>query len=72
MENSILEQEIKKKPDSNTKTNCFNNYYSYLLCKGLAKDMYWDFSHCKELENDLLSKCDNKVFITKCLIDKKK
>ncbi len=59
------------KPDTKTKTNCLNNYYSYLLCRGLAKDMYWDSSSCKELENFLLSNCENKSYINKCIYTNK-
>ena len=67
----IFEIKNSIKPDTNVKTNCLNNYYSYLLCKGLAKDMYWDSSSCKELENFLLSNCENKTFINKYLYNNK-
>jgi hypothetical protein len=57
----------EKKPDSNIKTSCLNNFNSYLLCKGLAKDLYWDDSSCKELENNLLTYCKNNLYVKKCI-----
>ena len=46
------------KLDTNSKTNCFNNYHSYILCKRLVKDSYYDYDTCKELENFLLTNCE--------------
>ncbi len=64
-----MEDKIEIKPDLKTKTNCLNNYNSYLLCRGLARELYWDFSSCKELEKNLIENCASSNFIDKCLFN---
>lgn len=64
-----MEYKTEIKPDSKAKTNCLNNYNSYLLCRSLARELYWEFSTCKELEKNLIENCANSSFIDKCLFN---
>lgn len=58
--------QIKLNPKS--KINCLNNYNSYLLCRCLARELYLDFSSCKDLEKKLIENCSKSSFIDKYLL----
>jgi hypothetical protein len=63
-------KENKINLETKTKTLCFNNYNSYLLCKGLANDLYLDQSKCEEIKKNLLDNCVNSHFINKSILNK--
>ncbi len=61
-----MEQSVKSiKSNSTSKANCFNDFNSFMLCKGLVRELYWDDTECKDLEKKLFKYCSDTNMIKK-------
>ncbi len=61
-----MEQSVKSiKSDSSLRAKCFNDFNSFMLCKGLVRELYWDDTQCKDLENKLIKYCTDTKIIKK-------